>query len=140
MKKIKLTLLIALTLLVACQNRTDSKKGEVTTDSGLRYTIIQNGKGESVKTGDEVLIHETVGYTRGTRLFTTKDLGSPIQVVVGEKQVIDGVDEGLIGMKTGEIRRLVIPPELSRRKEYPPFLSPDSTLVYDIELISINNE
>jgi peptidylprolyl isomerase len=139
MKKTQLILLIAIMLLAACENRTGSKNAEVTTDSGLRYTIIQHGKGEPVKTGDKVLIHETVGYTRGTRLFTTKDLGSPIQVVVGEKQVINGVDEGLVGMKTGEIRRLVIPPELSRRKEYPPFLSPDSTLVYDIELISINN-
>ena len=136
MKTLKFTFLVTLALLTGC-DYTASKKEEITTATGLRYTIVKDGTGDAAKEGDEVLIHETVGYIRGTRLFATKDLGTPIKVVVGKKQVIDGVDEGLVGMKTGEIRRLTIPPALSKRDEYPPFLSPDSTLVYEIELIKI---
>jgi len=61
----------------------------------------------------------------------------PIKFTLGEKQVIAGVDEAVTGMKVGEIRKLIVSPALSKRQDYPPNLSPDSTLLYKIELVEI---
>ena len=59
---------------------------------------------------------------------------NPKKVLVGSNQVIKGIDEALIGMKKGEIRKLIIPPALSKRSGIPRFPHPDSILVYEIEL------
>lgn len=137
MIKLKSATLGLIVLLVSCTSRFYKRNEEVTTPTGLRYSILKNGKGAKVKEGQEVLIYETVSYLSGTNLYSTRDMGTPIKVKVGGQQVIKGVDEGLIGMKAGELRKLIVPALLSKRTEYPPFLSPDSTLVYKIELVEI---
>ncbi len=114
-----------------------SQPKEITRPSGLIYEIVKEGSGSAAKEGDEVLINETMSYSDGTLLFSTDQIVHPVKFLIGGNQVIDGVDEGVRGMKTGEIRKLIVPPALSKRKEYPPNLSPDSTLYYEIELVEI---
>lgn len=109
----------------------------VVTDSGLHYTILQKGSGKSAKSGDEVLIFETTTYRNGTILYSNDGTNSPVKVKIGASQATQAVDEGLRGMKTGEIRKLVAKPELVRRKAYPPNVSPDSTLVITMRLFKI---
>ncbi|HMB64986.1 MAG TPA: FKBP-type peptidyl-prolyl cis-trans isomerase [Eudoraea sp.] len=112
---------------------------EITLASGLRYEILTPGSGPSAMTGDEVIIHETMGYTDGTELFTTEGMGVNLpKFVLGRHQVIQGVEDGVKGMQIGEVRKLIIPPGLSKREVYPKFLSPDSTLVYRVQLVTIN--
>ncbi len=60
-----------------------------------------------------------------------------MRFLLGGKQVIDGVDEGVTGMKVGERRQMIVPPELSKRNTYPEGLSPKDTLHYDVELVGI---
>ena len=108
-----------------------------TTSSGLQYSIITEGSGPTAAEGDEVLIHESTSYRDGTLIFTTREGFGPLKVLIGGNQVIEGVDEGLRGMKTGEIRKLIVPPELSKRTQYPPSIHPDSILVYEIELLEV---
>lgn len=136
-KFIALIIVVSLGTLISCTNQ---KSDEVTTDSGLVYSILKPGNGEKVKEGDEVIVHETMGYRDGTILYSTKGMDNLPKILIGGGQAIEGVDEGLRGMQIGEIRKLTIPPSLSKRKQYPTFLSPDSILIYEIELVEIINQ
>jgi len=117
----------------------ENQKKEVTLESGLRYEIIKPGTGIIAENGNEVIIEETMGYIDGTILYTSKDRGvNQPRFVLGSGMVIEGVDQGVNGMRMGEERKLIIPPNLSKREVYPDFLSPDSTLVYTIKLLTVN--
>ena len=129
--------LLSLLCLYACQGTKRIPSKEVTTSTGLIYEILQEGAGESAQEGDDVMIHESTSYSDGTLIFSTSQIGHPIKIRIGARQAIEGVDEGLRGMKVGEIRKLIVPPALCKRTEYPPSLSPDSTLYYEIELVEI---
>lgn len=122
--------------MVSCTNQ--KKNNVTTTESGLQYQILKAGIGDIAKEGDLVIVHESMSYMNGTELFSTEGMKNSPRILIGGKQAIEGVDEGIRGMQVGEIRELTVPPSLSKRKQYPNFLSPDSTLVYKIELIELN--
>lgn len=107
------------------------------TPSGLKYKILREGSGEPVKAGQEILLHEIMSYSNDSLLFDSRKLPNPIKVLVGANQAIKGIDEGLPGMKKGEIKKLIVPPALSKRTGVHTFPHPDSTLIYEIELIDI---
>ncbi len=109
----------------------------VHSDSGLKYKVLKKGKGVIAKEGNEVLIHEKMSYQNDSLLFSSYNLPNPIKFLIGGNQVINGVDEGVRGMKKGEIRKLIVPPSLSKRMGNQTFPHPDSTLVYEVELIDI---
>jgi FKBP-type peptidyl-prolyl cis-trans isomerase len=131
-------LTIAITL-ISCNNQTKSTSGDnfIVTPSGLKYKIIQKGNGVPAKEGNEVLIFETTSYRDGTVLYSNENSNSSVKVLIGGNQATDGVDEGLRGMQVGEIRELIAPPNLVKRKFYPPNVSPDSTLVIKLILQEI---
>lgn len=131
-----ITYIILLLLLTSCSSTRQATK-EVTTKSGLRYTVLKIGDGETSKTGQEVAIYEAMGYLSGKQFYSIERPAQPIKFTLGKKQVIDGVDEGVTGMKVGEIRKLIVPPSLSKRSAYPDYLSPDSALLYKVELVEI---
>ena len=106
-------------------------------DSGLMYQIIQEGMGDEVEVGDEVLIFETTMYRDGTVLYSNENTDQPIKVKVGANQVLAGIDEGLQGMRKGEVRKMMIPAELAQRQFYPDHISPDSALVVNMVLFDI---
>lgn len=83
-----------------------------------------------------MLIHETTSLSDGRMFYTTRN-GKPLRFLLGGGQVIDGLDEGVTGMRVGERRRMIVPPKLSRRSSYPEGLSPEETLHYDVELVGI---
>ena len=112
----------------------------VETDSGLIVEVVKRGTGPAARAGQYVVIHETTSFADGRVHFTTRTSGQPLRFLLGGKQVIDGVDEGVTGMQVGERRKLVVPPHLSRRTEYPQGLSPEDTLYYDIELVAIEEK
>jgi len=113
-----------------------SAKKQITTPSGLTYEILVPGNGPGATPGQEVVVHEQMGYRDGTILYSSKS-GAPVRFLLGGGQAIKGVDLGVQGMQVGEKRKLLVPPALSKRSKYPNFLSPDSTLLYTIELIEI---
>ena len=134
----KLSYLLIVIALISCSKQ-EPRSGDayITTSSGLKYKIIQNGNGEPAKEGSEVLIFETTSYRDGTVLYSNENSGSPVKVLIGGNQATEGVDEGLRGMQVGEIRELIAPPYLVKRKSYPPNMSPDSTLVIKLILHEI---
>ena len=127
--------LCAVLVIVACGC---ARSGDaVRTPSGLVYTVVQPGSGPAAQAGQYVLIHETTTLPDGRVHYSTHTAGQPLRFLLGGSQVIDGVDEGVTGMRVGERRKLIVPPALSRRSTYPAGLSPDDTLYYDIELVGI---
>lgn len=128
-----LLILLGSSLFLACTNQNKISKAAsadeyITTATGLRYKILQQGSGQKATVGQEVLILETTSYLDGTVLYSNEKTKSPVKVLIGGNQATNAVDEGLRGMQEGEIRLLIATPDLVKRKSYPPNVSPDSTL------------
>jgi FKBP-type peptidyl-prolyl cis-trans isomerase len=113
-----------------------ARSGIVTTASGLQFEVLAVGTGAVAQTGQRVRIHETTTLPSGGLIYSSRG-SSPITFLLGGKQVIDGVDQGVTGMRVGERRRLIVPPTLSRRTGYPANTPRDSTLHIDVELVEI---
>lgn len=104
-------------------------------------TIIKEGTGEVAKTGDIVSVNYTGSLADGTVFDSNVDPKfnhpQPFEFQLGAGQVIPGWDTGVTGMKVGEIRKLEIPPELAYgAKDYGP-IPGNSTLTFQVELLSI---
>lgn len=111
--------------------------GQVSGDSsGL---IVQDqvvGTGAEVAAGDIIAVHYTGKLEDGT-VFETSVGGEPVDVPIGMGFVILGWDQGLIGMKEGGKRMLVIPPSLAYGAEGRDPIPPNATLIFEIELIRV---
>lgn len=104
--------------------------------SGLEFEDVQVGKGPVPPNGSHVTVHYTGWLLDGTKFDSSVDRGQPFDFVLGAGQVIKGWDEGVASMHVGGKRRLRIPPQLAYgAKGFPPVIPPNSTLVFDVELL-----
>jgi FKBP-type peptidyl-prolyl cis-trans isomerase len=107
----------------------------VHTQSGLFYMDVQEGTGDVALAGWEVAVQFTGWLPDGTQ-FDSSVEGEPFRFVTGFNQVIIGFDEGVMGMKVGGIRRMVLPPFIAYGiAGRPPAVPPNSWLVFEVELI-----
>jgi peptidylprolyl isomerase len=97
------------------------------------------GKGAPAKPGDLLTVQYVgVTFSTGEEFDASWDRGQPFQFVVGAGNVIPGWDRGLVGMRKGGRRMLTIPPELAYgRSGSPPFIGPNETLVFVVDLVDI---
>jgi FKBP-type peptidyl-prolyl cis-trans isomerase FkpA len=108
------------------------------TASGLKYQDLVVGSGTEARPGNVVSAHYTGWLVDGTKFDSSHDRGTPYSFQLGERAVIDGWDEGLVGMKVGGKRKLVVPPGLGYGAEgSPPRIPPNATLVFDVELMDV---
>ena len=108
-----------------------------TTASGLTYETLKEGTGATAHSGQEVKIHYTGTLADGT-VFDSSRGKEPLTTKLGFKNVIDGWEEGVPGMKVGEQRKLTIPAALAYgAKGKPPKIPTNSVLTFDIELIDV---
>ncbi|MDD5146165.1 MAG: FKBP-type peptidyl-prolyl cis-trans isomerase [Candidatus Pacebacteria bacterium] len=110
-----------------------------TKNSGLKIETLKEGTGTAVKVGDKVSVQYTGTLTDGTKFDSSLDRGQPFEFVLGQGQVIAGWEQGILGMKVGEKRKLTIPPALG----YGPkgaggVIPPNATLIFEVELLKIN--
>ncbi|MBC3875220.1 FKBP-type peptidyl-prolyl cis-trans isomerase [Undibacterium flavidum] len=112
------------------------------TKLGITDTVV--GTGEEVTNGMVVEVHYTgwlynhkAWNLHGAQFDTSRDTGTPLQVQVGAKQVIRGWDLGLLGMKVGGKRTLLIPAYLGYSTQGSGNIPPNTHLVFDVELVSI---
>ncbi len=144
-------LVLIVALAVGCERAPDSgpagASGEKATAmeektektaSGLQYTDTKVGTGASPQNGQTAVVHYTGWLTDGKKFDSSKDRGQPFQFVVGRGQVIKGWDEGVMTMKVGGTRTLIIPPELGYgARGAGGVIPPNATLKFDVELLEI---
>lgn len=110
----------------------------------LQKTDLAPGTGAELKTGQEVLVHYTGWLYNAAapenkgKQFDSSVGGEPFEFRVGNGDVIRGWDEGVVGMKVGGKRRLVIPPEFGYGASGAGPIPPGATLVFDVELVEIH--
>ncbi len=108
----------------------------MTTESGLRYEDIVVGTGVSPQRGQEVTVHYTGTLEDGTKFDSSLDRGQPFKFDIGIGRVIKGWDEGVMTMKVGGKRKLVIPPQLGYgARGAGGVIPPNATLVFEVELL-----
>jgi FKBP-type peptidyl-prolyl cis-trans isomerase len=96
------------------------------------------GKGQQAKTGDQVSVHYVGTLNDGKEFDSSRKRNQPFVFVLGQGRVIKGWDQGVVGMKVGGKRKLVIPPALGYgERGMPPVIPGGSTLNFEIELIEI---
>jgi peptidylprolyl isomerase len=112
---------------------------EVTTPSGLKYLDEVVGTGESPRIGQNVTTHYTGTLENGTKFDSSVDRGQPFTFQIGVGRVIKGWDEGVMTMKVGGRRRLIIPANLGYGAAgRPPTIPPDATIIFEVELLSVS--
>lgn len=117
--------------------RNKSVDGVQVTASGLQYKVLEKGNGtETPKASDTVTVHYEGTLINGDVFDSSLQRGQPISFPLN--RVIKGWTEGLQLMSPGDKFRLYIPSELAYGKRSAGKIPPNSTLVFDVELISIN--
>lgn len=103
----------------------------------LKIEEVKAGEGAEAKAGDFVRVHYTGTLTSGKQFDSSRDRFEPIEFQLGMGEVIKGWDQGIAGMKIGGQRKLTIPPSLGYGKRDMGVIPPDSTLLFDVELVEI---
>jgi FKBP-type peptidyl-prolyl cis-trans isomerase len=107
--------------------------------SGVHWEDLHVGEGSEVVSGSHVSVHYTGRLQDGTKFDSSLDRGVPFEFVVGRGSVIAGWDEGMLGMRAGGTRRIVVPPERAYGSEgRAGVIPPDATLVLVIELLAVD--
>jgi FKBP-type peptidyl-prolyl cis-trans isomerase len=109
----------------------------VTLPGGVVVQRLREGDGDVAKKGDKITLHFVGTLGDGGVFDSSRERNRPFQFWVGEGQVVPGLDQGLLGMKEGELRRVTIPPALGYGLEAKPHIPPNSTLTFEVELLDV---
>lgn len=107
----------------------------IKTESGLRIMTIKKGTGNKPKNGQKASIHYTAGFIDGGIFDSSLERNQVFEFVLGEKQVIDGLEEAVSKMNIGEHSIIIIPFRLAYGEEKYGLIPPFSTLVFEIDLL-----
>ena len=112
-------------------------KPAVTAKSELKIEDVALGQSQEAKNGNTLIVHYEGYLIDGTKFDSSVDRGQPFSFVLGSGRVIQGWEQGLLGMKIGGHRRLTIPPELGYGARGQGAIPPNSTLIFEIDLLDI---
>lgn len=140
-------LCLCLVLLLSCTNGPDEAISDdcmedrrIEKESGLELVDIECGTGEEAAGGMAVSVHYTGRLQSGEVIDSSRERGAPYEFLLGAGRVVSGWDEGVVGMRTGGVRRLTLPPELGYGDSgFPPRIPPDVTLIFEIELLEVTS-
>ncbi|MEW4568702.1 FKBP-type peptidyl-prolyl cis-trans isomerase [Tautonia sp. JC769] len=139
-------------------NEPTAEGEEVVTASGLAYETIRAGEGPQARPGDRVVLHYVATIEGGEPIDSSRDRETPWTHTIGDSRAVQGFNEGVAGMKLGEVRRLAVPANLAYGalgtfgeyapgKEHSldgamqadelPSIPPNSTIIYEVELLEI---
>jgi len=138
-------LLLAALPLAACSAAETPTPPKETAAMAVTVTDLAPGSGPAIGAGQAAVVHYT-GWLydaaapdhKGRKFDSSRDHGQTFTFRVGAGEVIPGWDQGVLGMKVGGQRRLVIPPELGYgARGAGGVIPPGATLVFDVELVAI---
>jgi len=106
---------------------------------GVDVETIQAGDGSTFpKTGQTVVVHYTGTFTNGKKFDSSRDRQEPFKFKIGKGEVIKGWDEGVAQMSVGQRAKLTCSPDYAYgARGHPGAIPPNSTLIFDVELIRI---
>lgn len=141
-----LSILPLLVLLAACGGDGDSNPITPTPTippQSFTVTDLRVGTGAEAANGKRLTVHYALWFfsTTGTdnkgQLIQTSVGSTPFSFVLGTNAVIAGWDQGLVGMKVGGVRRLVVPPALAYGATGNGPIPPNTNLVFEVELLDV---
>jgi peptidylprolyl isomerase len=108
--------------------------------NSLQVKDLVKGTGRAARRGDFLAMHYVgISYSTGEEFDTSWDRGQPFQFQLGARSVIDGWDRGLVGIRPGGRRELVIPADLAYgAKGRPPKIAPNEPLVFVVDAVSVS--
>ena len=128
----QIPVMIIMILFAGCSKDKEIMNGELIIED------LKVGEGSEVVKYNIVTVNYTGWLTDGTKFDSSLNPGrSPFRFTVGGGQVIKGWDEGLIGMKAGGKRKLTIPPSMGYGNQEMGVIPPNSTLIFEIDLLII---
>jgi peptidylprolyl isomerase len=130
--------LVIAAVLIALPASAKEEGKTVTTASGLKYIDVVAGNGASPSVGKRVKVHYTGTLENGKKFDSSVDRNQPFSFIIGVGQVIPGWDEGVMTMKVGGKRKLIIPPNLGYgARGAGGVIPPNATLLFDVELLDV---
>lgn len=103
------------------------------------FDTTKEGSGKEAKFSDEVTVHYVGTFLDGKVFDSSREKNRPFTFVLGAGMVIQGWDEGVVGMKVGEIRTLRVPYDMAYGDQgFPPVIPPKTPLLFEVELLEIN--
>lgn len=109
-----------------------------TAQPNMKIETLKPGEGPGAKAGDKVTVNYVGTLTNGTKFDSSIDRGQPFSFTLGQNSVIQGWEMGILGMKVGEKRKLTIPPELGYGSQANGPIPANSTLIFEVDMLSIN--
>lgn len=103
----------------------------------LQIEDVALGQSEGAKNGDTLVVHYVGTLENGAKFDSSVDRGRPFSFTLGAGQVIKGWEQGLLGMKIGGHRKLIIPPDLGYGSRATGSIPPNSILIFEIDLLDI---
>jgi FKBP-type peptidyl-prolyl cis-trans isomerase len=111
----------------------------IITASGLTIEDTVLGEGRTAASGRDVTVHYAGWLADGTQFDSSKEKQDPFEFTLGKREVMDGWEEGLAGMRVGGTRKLVIPPQLAYGEAGAgDTIPPNATLTFEVELLAVS--
>lgn len=96
------------------------------------------GDGDAAQSGHVVRVHYTGWLVDGSKFDSSRDRNDPFSFHLGQREVIQGWDAGVEGMKVGGIRKLTIPPQMGYgARGAGGVIPPNATLIFEVELLAV---
>lgn len=126
---------------VTNNTETELQLQRIQTKADLIIENTHEGDGIAVKNGDSVEIFYR-SYLADTEQFINVHLtGDPFKLKLGQRKAVIGLENGIVGMKVGSKRKITCPPEMAFGKVgIPSLVPPNATIIYEVELMKIDNE
>jgi len=104
----------------------------------LKISVLQEGAGRPAEKEDTVVVHYTGTLSDGTPFDSSLEREEPFSFVLGAENIIDGWNQGLLGMRIGEKREIVLGPKLAYGEEGSGIIPANATLIFQVELLELS--
>lgn len=134
-----LSRLLALSLILALGAGCDLFGGGDDDEPAAEVTIedLEVGTGEPAELGQTLTVHYVGTLEDGTQFDSSRDGDPPLTFTLGDPRLIQGFNDGIVGMREGGLRRITIPPTLGYGSRAVGTIPPNATLIFEIELLEI---